>query len=112
MLPVEEAVARLTARAADRLGLTDRGRIAAGQRADLVLLDPALYVDTATYADPCRSPAGVERVWVRGEAVWRGGAPTACEAGRRRPLTPEQRYFDPDATGRDDRGRDRSVTAP
>ena len=41
LLPVEEAVARLTARAADRLGLGDRGRIAPGKRADLVLLDPA-----------------------------------------------------------------------
>ena len=56
---VEEAVAGLTARAADRLGLGDRGRIEPGKRADLVLLDPARYVDTASYADPCRSPDGV-----------------------------------------------------
>jgi len=81
LLTAEEAVARLTARAADRLGLSDRGRIAPGKRADLVLLDPTLYVDTATYADPCRSPKGVEGVWVRGEAVWRGGAPTGIRPG-------------------------------
>ncbi len=81
LLPVEEAVARLTSRAADRLGLADRGRIAPGKRADLVLLDPALYVDTATYADPCRSPEGVARVWVAGVPVWRDGAPTGERPG-------------------------------
>ena len=81
LLPVEEAVARLTARAADRLGLSDRGRIASGKRADLVLLDPAAYVDTATYADPLRSPEGVAGVWVAGHAVWRDGAPTGARPG-------------------------------
>ena len=81
LLPVEEAVARLTARAADRLGLGDRGRIAPGKRADLVLLDPARYVDTATYADPARSPEGVAGVWVAGIAVWRNGAPTGARPG-------------------------------
>ena len=81
LLSPEEAVARLTARAADRLGLSDRGRIAPGKRADLVLLDPTLYVDTATYADPCRSPAGVAGVWVAGVAVWRAGASTGAQPG-------------------------------
>jgi N-acyl-D-amino-acid deacylase len=82
LVPVEEAVARLTARAADRLGLADRGRIEVGKRADLVLLDPERYVDTATYDDPKRSPAGVRGVWVAGEAVVRDGAVTgACPAG-------------------------------
>jgi len=81
LIPVEEAMARLTARAADRLGLTDRGRIAPGKRADLVLLDPALYVDDATYADPCRSPEGVAGVWVAGQSAWHDGAPTGARRG-------------------------------
>ncbi len=81
LLSVDEAVARLTARAADRLGLTDRGRIAVGRRADLVLLDPALYIDTATYADPLRSPDGVACVWVNGVAVLRDGRPTGERPG-------------------------------
>ncbi len=81
LIPVEEAVARLTSRAADRLGLTDRGRIAPGLRADLVLLDPELYVDTATYADPCRTPPGVEAVWVAGRCAFRNGVPTGVRAG-------------------------------
>jgi N-acyl-D-amino-acid deacylase len=81
LLPVEEAVARLTSRAADRLGLHDRGRIAPGKRADLVLLDPARYVDTATYARPKQLPDGVVGVWVRGEAAWWRGATTGLRLG-------------------------------
>jgi N-acyl-D-amino-acid deacylase len=69
LLPVEEGVARLTERAARLLGLDDRGRIEVGKRADLVLLDPELYVDTATYDDPKQSPPGVAGVWVAGERV-------------------------------------------
>ncbi len=78
LIPVDEAVARLTARAADLLGLQDRGRIAVGKRADLVLLDGACYVDTATYEDPKRSPDGVVGVWVAGEAVVREGRVTGA----------------------------------
>jgi N-acyl-D-amino-acid deacylase len=78
LVPVEEAVARLTSRAADLLGLGDRGRIAVGKRADLVLLDPARYVDTATFEDPKRSPDGVEGVWVAGEVVVRDGRVTGA----------------------------------
>lgn len=81
LIGVEEAVARLTARAADRLGLGDRGRIEPGKRADLVLLDPARYVDTASYADPCRSPDGVVGVWVAGARAWQDGAPTGARHG-------------------------------
>jgi N-acyl-D-amino-acid deacylase len=81
LIPVEEAVARLTSRAAVRLGLTDRGRIAEGKRADLVLLDPARYVDTATYDDPKQSPDGVLGVWVAGERVVRDGEPTGARPG-------------------------------
>lgn len=81
LLPVEEAVARLTFRAASLLGLADRGRIAPGLRADLVLLDPESYLDTGTYADPCRAPDGVAGVWVGGELAWHDGAPTGIRAG-------------------------------
>jgi N-acyl-D-amino-acid deacylase len=81
LIPVEEAVARLTARPADRLGLPDRGRIEPGKRADLVLLDPQRYVDEGTYEDPVRNPEGVLGVWVRGEAVWWNGAHTGARPG-------------------------------
>ena len=81
LLPVEEAVARLTARAADRLGLSDRGRIAPGKRADLVLLDPAALCRHRHVCRPARSPEGVAGVWVAGIAVWRNGAPTGARPG-------------------------------
>jgi N-acyl-D-amino-acid deacylase len=81
VLPVEEAVARLTARSAALLGLSDRGRIAPGLRADLVLLDPERFVDTATYDDPCHPPDGVVGVWVAGDRVWENGAPTGARPG-------------------------------
>jgi N-acyl-D-amino-acid deacylase len=81
LVPVEEAVARLTARAADRLGLSDRGRIEPGKRADLVVLDPTRYVDDATYDDPLRTPDGVAGVWVAGQAVWRDGKATGARPG-------------------------------
>ena len=81
LLPVEGAVARLTARAADLLGIADRGRIEVGKRADLVLLDPGRFVDTATYDDPAQSPDGVLGVWVAGEAVVRDGRVTGARPG-------------------------------
>jgi len=77
----EEAIARLSARAADRFGLPDRGRIEVGKRADLVLLDPAAYVDTATYEEPLQLVEGVIGVWMAGERAWADGAPTGARAG-------------------------------
>ena len=56
-------------------------RIVAAWRPDLVLLDPARYVDTATYVDPCRVPDGVVGVWVDGVRAWKGGAPTGARRG-------------------------------
>jgi N-acyl-D-amino-acid deacylase len=81
VLPVDEAVARLTSRAAERLGLGDRGVIEVGKRADLVLLDPARYVDNATYERPMQSPDGVIGVWVAGERVVADGALTGARPG-------------------------------
>jgi N-acyl-D-amino-acid deacylase len=81
LVPVEEAVTRLTSRASARLGLTDRGLIEVGKRADLVLLDPERYVDNATYEDPKRSPEGVLGVWVAGERVVADGALTGARPG-------------------------------
>jgi len=79
--PGREAVARLTARAADRLGLRDRGRIAPGLRADLVLLDAERFLDTATYDEPRQYPDGVVGVWVAGRSVWRDGGATGERPG-------------------------------
>ncbi len=66
-MTVREAVARLTVRAARRIGLRDRGEIAEGRRADLVAFDPDALIDEATYDEPDRPPAGIEWVIVGGE---------------------------------------------
>lgn len=81
LVSVEEAVARLTSRAADRLGLSDRGRVREGLRADLVLLDPSTFIDTATYERPQQVPPGVVRIVVAGETVWEGGHATGARPG-------------------------------
>jgi N-acyl-D-aspartate/D-glutamate deacylase len=81
LIGVEEAVARLTSRPARLLGLTDRGLISEGFRADLVLLDPAAYIDTATYDEPSQSPPGVAAVFVAGSVVHRAGAATGERPG-------------------------------
>src|SRR5699024_2193789 len=76
LITVPEAVRRLSTGPAALLGLQDRGEIAVGKRADLVLLDPARYVDNASYDQPHAHPEGVELVTVTGEAVWERGRHT------------------------------------
>jgi len=61
--------------------LEDRGRIAEGYRADLVVIDPATYVDTATFDAPKQSPPGVVLVVVGGRVVFRDGTPTGARPG-------------------------------
>ena len=81
LISVEQAVARLTAKAADRLRLRDRGRIQPGLRADLVLLDPARFVDTASYEKPKQTPPGVALVMVDGQIVRKDGKRTEARPG-------------------------------
>ena len=66
VLTLEQAVRKMTAMPAARLGLTDRGRIAEGMHADLVVFDPATVQDRATFTDPHQYPAGVPYVLVNG----------------------------------------------
>jgi N-acyl-D-amino-acid deacylase len=80
-LTLEEAIRKMTSLPASRLGLKDRGTIAAGQVADLVLFDPLTVIDNATFTEPFRPSSGIERVWVSGELVW-DGKPTGARPGR------------------------------
>jgi N-acyl-D-aspartate/D-glutamate deacylase len=68
--------------AADTLGFTDRGRIAAGKFADIVVLDPQHYAARATYAAPTSLAAGVRTVVVNGQVAVDGGRATGVAAGR------------------------------
>lgn len=82
VLTLEDAIVHLSARPAARLGLTDRGRIAAGLTADLVLFDPATVADRATYADPRQQAAGIPWVFVSGRPVLADGMRTDETPGR------------------------------
>lgn len=81
-LKLEEAVYKMSGLAADHMGISDRGRIAVGQAADLVLFDPATIADRATIENPTALPVGIRTVWVNGVAVVETGKPTGATPGR------------------------------
>jgi len=82
LVPLEEAIRRLTSFPATNLGLDRRGRIARGSFADVVAFDPNTIIDHATYADPHRFASGVVDVFVNGEQVLRRGEHTGARPGR------------------------------
>jgi N-acyl-D-amino-acid deacylase len=82
VLPLDEAVRKMTSLAAANAGLRDRGRIAPGQFADLVLFDPATIVDRSTTAMPQALSTGIRTVWVNGVPVFADGAVTGSRPGR------------------------------
>jgi N-acyl-D-aspartate/D-glutamate deacylase len=81
VLSLAEAVHKITAEPARRLGLTDRGILAPGKAADLVIFDPALIANRADTADPAARPAGIERVMVNGTWAVIGGVATGGRSG-------------------------------
>ncbi len=81
VLSLAEAVRKITSEPARRLGVSDRGRLAEGFAADLVLFDPATIANRADGADPAARPAGIDRVMVNGRWAVVGGAATEERAG-------------------------------
>jgi N-acyl-D-amino-acid deacylase len=77
-----DAVRRLSALPASNLGLRDRGHLAAGMAADVVLFDPATIADHSTFERPRQYASGVRDVFVNGIQVLRGGEPTGATPGR------------------------------
>lgn len=82
LLDAAEAVRKMTALPASRLPLPDRGVLAPGRIADVVVLDPATVHDPATFADPWRYATGVRDVLVAGRPVLRDGVLTGERPGR------------------------------
>jgi N-acyl-D-amino-acid deacylase len=77
-----EAVRRMTSLPARQFGLRDRGTIALGMHADLVVFDEEHVVDRATYENPFVPPDGIRDVYVNGRAALRDGTITGARPGR------------------------------
>jgi N-acyl-D-amino-acid deacylase len=82
VLTLEEAVRKMTSLPAQRFGLADRGRVAPGLHADLVVFDPASVCDRSTYADPRQTPTGIAHVFINGRAVVQHGEYRPEPAGK------------------------------
>ncbi len=82
VLSLPDAVRKMTALPAEALSMRGRGRIAEGYAADLVVFDPGLVIDRATYKQPQQSPAGIGDVLVNGVPVVREGRETGATPGQ------------------------------
>jgi N-acyl-D-amino-acid deacylase len=85
-LTLEQAIHKMTALPASRVRLEDRGRIARGLAADLVVFDPSTVADRATFEDPFQYPAGITAVIVNGAVELRDGQRAPATAGRALPV--------------------------
>jgi len=82
VVPLEEAIRKLTSLPAATLRVKERGRLAPGYFADVVAFDPKTIADRATYEKPHQYAAGVRHVWVNGVQVLKDGEHTGQKPGR------------------------------
>ncbi|WP_233578754.1 amidohydrolase family protein [Tautonia sociabilis] len=82
VIPLEDAIRKMTLAVADRLSIRDRGLLREGMDADVVVFDPETIADRARYEEPHRLSVGVESVFVNGRAVVRDGKHTGEKPGK------------------------------
>ncbi|HEV7803503.1 MAG TPA: D-aminoacylase [Burkholderiales bacterium] len=82
VLTLEDAVRRMSSMPATRIGLTDRGLLRPGMKADMAIFDPARVRDAATFEKPHQYAEGYSHVIVNGQVVFENGAMTAARPGR------------------------------
>ena len=82
LVPLPEAIRRLTSLPATNLGIARRGALRPGYYADLAIFDPRTIADRATYAEPHQYAIGMRHVFVNGTQVLRDGEPTGATPGR------------------------------
>jgi N-acyl-D-amino-acid deacylase len=82
VVPLAEAIRKLTSLPAANLRIKDRGQLASGYFADIVVFDPNTVADHATYERPHQYATGVRHVWVNGIQVLRDGEHTGQKPGR------------------------------
>jgi N-acyl-D-amino-acid deacylase len=82
VISLEGAVRKMTSFPAQRLGLTDRGLLRPGMKADIAIFNPAMVRDLATFERLHQYAEGFSFVIVNGEIVFQSGAMTCCAAGK------------------------------
>lgn len=82
LIPLEDAIRRFTSRPAMRVGITDRGILRPGMKADITIFNPATVRDMSTFVDPTHYSQGIEHVLVNGVAVVSGGKITDGRPGQ------------------------------
>jgi N-acyl-D-amino-acid deacylase len=82
LMPLEEAIRRLTTLPAQSIAIRERGALQVGYFADVVVFDPATITDHATFAEPHVYSTGVRDVFVNGVQVLRDGEHTGAKPGR------------------------------
>ena len=82
LLTLEDAIRKMSSGVAARLGITDRGLLAPGMYADIVVFDENTIIDLATPEKPHQLSRGVEQVFVNGVQVLKDGVSTGATPGR------------------------------
>ena len=82
VIPLEEAVRKLTSLPATTLRIKERGKLASGYFADVVVFDPKTVNEHGTYEKPHQYATGVAHVWVNGVRVLKDGEHTGATPGR------------------------------
>jgi dihydroorotase/N-acyl-D-amino-acid deacylase len=82
VIPLEEAIRKMTSAVANRLSIRDRGLLRSGMAADVVLFDPATVSDRATFDNPHQLSQGIRDVWVNGDRVLSDGTHTGKMPGK------------------------------
>ena len=82
VIPLEEAIHKLSGLSAEKLGISRRGLLKPGYYADIVVFDPATVSDHATFEQPHQYATGVQHVWVNGQQVLKDGEHTGAKPGR------------------------------
>jgi N-acyl-D-amino-acid deacylase len=82
VIPLEDAIRKMSSAVATRLSLQERGVLRAGMFADVIVFDPATIADRATFESPHQLSVGVQHVFVNGTAVVRNGRHTGAKPGR------------------------------
>ena len=81
VVPLEDAIRKMSSAVATRLSISDRGVLREGFYADIVIFAPETVIDRATYEDPHQVSDGIRDVFVNGVAVVRGGEHTGAKPG-------------------------------